>query len=85
MTSYILSDLPAELQGRVLEVPRTAALVYLELYSAPGSRTMRQLTRETGLPQRSVRRSLRRLDRAKLVTSSPRRDDPPVSEWSAVE
>mgnify|MGYP000383306387 CR=1 FL=1 len=85
MTSAVLSELPPELRERVVEVPRTAALVYLELYAASGARTVRQLARQTGLPQRSVRRALRRLDEVNLATSSPRHEDPPVPEWSVTE
>jgi len=85
VTSAVLSDLPPELRERLVELPRTAALVYLELRAAPGERTIRQLARQSGLPQRSVRRALRRLDEEGLATSTPSRTDPPVPEWSVTE
>lgn len=85
MSSAVLSDLPPELRVRLVELPRTAALVYLELRAAPGERTIRQLARQSGLPQRSVRRALRRLDEEGLATSTPSRTDPPVPEWSVTE
>jgi DNA-binding transcriptional ArsR family regulator len=85
MSGGVLSDLPAEIRDRLVELPRTAALVYLELRAAPGERTVRQLSRETGLPQRSVRRALRHLDDAGLADSTPRHDDPPTPEWRVSE
>lgn len=85
MTDGVLSDLPAEIRDRVVELPRTAALVYLELRAASRPRTVRQLARETSLPQRSVRRALRHLDEAGLAESTPRHDDPPTPEWEVTE
>lgn len=85
MSSGVLSDLPPEVRDRVVELPRTAALVYLELRAASSGRTVRQLSRETSLPQRSVRRALRNLDSAGLAESTPRHDDPPTPEWSVPE